>query len=88
MAENDNTGAGALGKPDTVTEIATALFECRLTLEAALVGLKALMMRIPTGTLASELDILLKFLRQASDAFEALALKLDEVFSFRSGYQA
>jgi hypothetical protein len=65
--------------------IASLLFECRLTLEAVLMGLRTLVLRHPV--LKTEIDVVLRFAQQGTEAFEALALKLAEVLPLR-GLQA
>jgi hypothetical protein len=84
MAADEHTGTQAPGE-DLSVAIASLLFECRLTLEAVLMGLRTLVLRHPF--LKTEIDVVLRFAQQGAEAFEALALKLVEVLPLR-GLQA
>ena len=66
--------------------IASLLFECRLAIEAARAGLQTLVLQHP-DPLKSALEVLLRFVSQAVEAFEALAVKLAEALPIR-GLQA
>jgi hypothetical protein len=84
MATDEHSGAQAPDK-DLPVAISTLLFECRLTIEAARAGAQILSLQHPH--LKPELDVLLRFVSQAVEAFEALAVKLAEALPIR-GLQA
>jgi hypothetical protein len=85
MATDEHTGAQA-PREDLPVAIGTLLFECRLTIEAARAGLQTLTLQHP-APLKSELEVVLRFVSQAVEAFEALAAKLAEALPL-TGLQA
>ena len=84
MAADEHTGTQAPGE-DLSVAIASLLFECRLAIEAVLMGLRTLALKFPA--LKSDIDVVVRFAQQGAEAFEALALKLIEVLPLR-GLQA
>jgi hypothetical protein len=70
MAINDNTGDGAGGNGDDQIAASTSLYEGRLLVESARVGLETLIARDTPAT-KEELSVIRKLLNDAADAFEA-----------------
>jgi hypothetical protein len=85
MATDEHTGAAA-PREDLLAAITALLFESRLAIEATRAGLQTMALQHP-DPLKSALDVLVRFLSQALEAFEALAAKLAEVLPI-NGQQA
>lgn len=81
MAENDNTGAPGVGE-DMTTRVAILLFEARLTVECAIAGLNTLARQYASEPLNSEIKAVQAYATQSAEAFEALAIALNEHFGF------
>src|SRR5688572_27426195 len=60
------------GAEDREVEIAALTFECRLAVEAAVIGTKRLETLPTSSKVKAELDGILKILEQMADAFEDL----------------
>lgn len=84
MAENDNKPPEIPRKEDLPVAVAVALFECRLGLASAVMGARTLAVRHNVDPLKSELDVLTRLLDQVNDAFETLALALEQLFQPRA----
>jgi hypothetical protein len=88
MAENDNSdaGDGDNGKVnDDAVELAAAIYEGRLLLEAGRVGIETLVNR-PTPASIAELGVVLRLLHQAGDALETAQQTMFKLFGVSIGH--
>lgn len=68
------------GKLDAQAEIAAGILECKIAVEAVLMGARTLASRHAAQPIKAELELLVRLLDQVGEAFEALAVKIDEAF--------
>jgi hypothetical protein len=87
MAENDDTG-GDVGGNDLRVEMSTLLFELRVALEAAAVGIKRIIDRPLATSIRDELSILFRLVEQGAEALNALDGVLEDFLRRRTDGQS
>ena len=85
MADNDDSTAGSGGNGEDQIEAATSLYEGRLLIESARMGLETLAARQTPATVG-ELAILLKLMTQASGALGSAQQALYRIFGIEIGH--
>lgn len=82
MADEDSNDGTREGNVDLATraEIGAGILECKIAVEAVLMGVRTLAVRHAARPIKAELELLVRLLEQVGEAFEQLAVRIDEAF--------